>query len=90
MLYRHPELMSMGRAKDNPQKERPLYHIDPRDGRDSLCYVPATAETMKKVLDDKGDTIGGKPTESSAEKGKAYHDHLVRRLLEVLDQLKDV
>jgi creatinine amidohydrolase len=90
MLYRHPELMSMDRAQDNPHKEQPLYYIDPRDGRDSLCYVPATVETMKKVLDATGDTIGGKPTESSAEKGKAYHDHLVKRLVEVLEQLKRV
>lgn len=87
MVYRYPQLVHLDRARDNPHQEKPLYHIDPRDGRDSLCYVPATVEDMKKTLDSTGDTIGGRPTASTTEKGQKYHDHLVKRLLEVLDQL---
>ena len=33
--------------------------------------------------------ITGNPTASSAEKGKRYHEHLVKRLSQVLEELKD-
>jgi creatinine amidohydrolase len=89
MVYRYPHLVHLDQARDQAHGERELYHIDPRDGRDSLCYVPATVEDMKRTLDSTGDTIGGYPTSSSAEKGKRYHEHLVKRLVEVLTLLKD-
>ncbi len=88
MLYFYPELVNMERAKDNPHEATPLYHLDPHDPRDTLCYVPATKEDLMKVYERTGDTIGGCPTQSTVEKGKAYHDHLVGRLVEVLNSLK--
>ena len=87
MLYRYPELVHLEQAKDNPHADRPLYHIDPRASKDTLCYVPATREDLNKLFEETGDTIGGQPTQSSSEKGKAYHDHLVERLLEVLEMI---
>ena len=87
MVYRHPELVNLDMAKDNPHAEKPLYHLDPRIARDTLCYVPATVEDLRKVLDETGDTAGGNPTASTAEAGKRYHDHLVGRLMEVLGLL---
>lgn len=85
MVYRHPDLVDLSRAKDNPHTPSSLYHLDPRDSRDTLCYVPATREDLQAVCDKTGDTITGRPTTATAEKGKAYHDHLVGRLKEVLD-----
>jgi creatinine amidohydrolase len=88
MLYRYPELVDIEKAKDNPKKDEPLYHLDPHDPRDTLCYVPATLEDMLGTYEATGDTVGGCPTQSSAEKGKKYHDHVVGRLVQVLDMLK--
>lgn len=88
MLYRYPRLMKMENAKDNPFEPEPLYHMDPREPRDTLCYVPMTPRGLKRVFDDTGDAIFGSPTAATAEKGKKYHDHLVQRLIEVLDMLK--
>jgi creatinine amidohydrolase len=89
MLYRFPELIAFDRAADHPHEERLLYHLDPHDPRDTLCYVPATREDLQEVFDRTGDAIGGRPTASSAENGKRYHDHLVSRLVEVLELIKD-
>ena len=88
MAYRHPELLKMDMARDNPHSEKPLYHLDPRIRKDTLCYVPATVADLKQVLDDTGDTVGGNPTASTAEAGRKYHDHLVGRLVEVLGQFR--
>jgi len=88
MLYCHPELIHLERAMDYPAPEQPLYHIDPADQRDSLCYVPATRQAMEKMLTESGDTITGHPRQSNADRGRAYHDHLVKRLVEVLEQMQ--
>ena len=88
MLHRYPQFIDLGKACDNPHHERLHYHLDPNDPRDTLCYVPATREDLAKTLMDTGDCIGGTPTKASTEKGKAYHDHIVARLVEVLDWLK--
>lgn len=87
MLHRHPELVNMAEAKDNPHAHKPFYHLDPQDPRDTLCYVPSTVEEMQAVSDKTGDTVGGCPTHASAEKGAAYHRHLVGRLKKVLEIL---
>ncbi len=89
MLHRHPDLVDLTKAKDHPHQYKPLYHLDPHDPRDSLCYVPATREDMQAVYDQTGDTITGSPSRASAEKGKAYHRHLVDRLKEVLAMLAE-
>ncbi len=84
MLYRHPRLVDLTKAKDNPHQRQLLYHLDPQDPNDTLCYVPATREALQAVADKTGDTISGRPTASSPQKGEAYHRHLVGRLKEVL------
>ncbi len=89
MVHRHPELVDLSRAKDHPHQHKPLYHLDPHNPHDSLCYVPATKADMQAVFDQTGDTITGRPTQATAEKGEAYHRHLVDRLKEVLELLAD-
>lgn len=88
MVYRYPHLIDLARACDNPHTERELHHVDPRVRSDTLCYVPATIDEWKNVLERTGDTIGGKPTASSTENGKRYHEHLVKRLVQVVEELK--
>ncbi len=88
MLHCFPGLVDLDAARDNPIEDRELYHVDPADGRDSLCYVPATCEAMEKIAASSGDTITGRPTLATAEKGRAYHEHLVKRLVQVLKQMR--
>ncbi|RLF82208.1 creatininase family protein [Thermococci archaeon] len=88
MVYKYPNLVKLEKARDYAPEEKSLYHVDPRDPRDTLCYVPSTEDDMKALIEASGDSITGRPTLSSAEKGKKYHEHLVSRLIEVLEMLK--
>lgn len=88
MCHIHPALIRLEQAKDNPHSETPLYHLDPQDPRDTLCYVPTTRKALQYTFEKTGDTVTGRPTRASADAGKAYHDHLVNRLVEVLDLIK--
>jgi creatinine amidohydrolase len=88
MCHCHPDRVRLEDARDNPHAEAPLYHLDPQDPRDTLCYVPATRSGLQTVFDTTGDTITGHPSQATPEKGRAYHEHLVGRLIEVLEMLK--
>lgn len=87
MLFQHPDLVTLEQAQDFTMDAMPLYHTDPSDPRDTLGYVPATKASLAKIYRQTGDTIFGHPTRASAEKGRAYHEHLAGRLTEVLDHL---
>ncbi|BCO08072.1 hypothetical protein GF1_04480 [Desulfolithobacter dissulfuricans] len=87
MMHCSPELLRPDRFHDAPHPERTLYHLDPGSSRDSLCYVPATINDMEKLRERTGDTITGSPTRATPEKGRIYHQHLVSRLLELLQHL---
>jgi creatinine amidohydrolase len=89
MCHLHPALIRLEAATDNPHTETPLYHLDPQDPRDTLCYVPATRKALQATFDRTGDAVTGEPTRSTPEKGKVYHEHLVQRLVEVLEVLKE-
>ena len=89
MLHCFPDMIDLSLARDHPHPDRRHYHIDPRNPQDTLCYVPATLQDQQKLLQETGDTVGGRPEQASAAKGKTYHEHLVRRLLEVLDILQE-
>jgi len=87
MLYKYPHLVDISKVKDYVPEETELYYIDPRDHRDSLCYVPGVEETTRKIAEISGGPIG-RPSLASPEKGKKYHEHLVSRLVEVIEQFK--
>jgi creatinine amidohydrolase len=87
LLYRHPDLVRLDQATDNPHTPRALYHLDPHDPRDTLYYVPSTRRDLERTFQDTGDTVTGHPSRASAEKGRIYHEHLVQRLVEVLNEL---
>ena len=87
MLYIHPELVHMELAKDNPIKEVPLYSVDPAYTHDTLCYVPSKNQSAEKNAKIAGGTTG-EPTKASAEKGKIYHEHLMKHLITVIEELQ--
>ena len=83
MWHCYPDLVKMDRAKDNPHKHRNLYHVDPGYTGDTLCYVPSSPEEMENLARTSGGTAG-EPSKASREGGRKYHEHLVRRLVEVI------
>lgn len=87
MLYRHPELCKMERVRDYPHPPRTLYSVDPRYPGDTLCYVPSSPAEQQELADRSGG-VAGEPSKSSAAGGKAYHEHLVRRLVQVVRWLQ--
>ncbi|MEM2378626.1 MAG: creatininase family protein [Candidatus Methanomethylicia archaeon] len=87
ILFKFPDLTSMEKAKDYIPMERKLYHIDPRSNKDTLCYIPSRKEDIERIRDISGGAIGN-PTKASQEKGKVYHEHLLLRLIEVIETLK--
>ena len=88
MLCRYPELCHLERAKDNPIKETPLFSVDPCFTHDTLCYVPSTLEHARKNAEIAGGTAG-EPTKSDPEKGRIYHEHLVKNLVAVIRMLQE-
>ncbi len=88
MLSQYPDLVKMDRAIDNPHAGKKLYSVDPSFPSDTLCYVPSSLEEMKAATLSSGGTTG-EPSKASAKSGKAYHDHLVARLVEVIDLLRE-
>jgi len=86
MLYIMPSLVRMEQARDYPSPEKRLYHVDPRIPEDTLCYVPSTAKDLEQIAGESGGA-SGRPTMATPEKGKQLHEHLVARLIEVIDEL---
>jgi creatinine amidohydrolase len=86
MMYRHPDLVHMEKAIDNPHTSQPLYSVDPAFDGDTLCYVPGTTQDMAAQVQAAGGT-SGQPSKASVNGGKVYHDHLVSRLVSVIQQM---
>jgi len=88
MLYRFPELVHLERARDYVPEAKPLYIVDPRGVGDTLCYVPSTVEDVAKLREVSGGAVG-RPTASDREGGRRYHEHLVKRLVEVIKRVME-
>jgi len=88
MLHAMPHLVQMKKVKDydRPPK-RKLYHVDPRILKDTLCYFPSTAKSMKQISKISGG-VSGRPSLATLEKGKRLHKHLVTRLVEVIHEFQ--
>ena len=88
MLFKYPELCKMEKAFDFvPAHARPFYSVDPSYPGDTQCYVPSTVNDARTTVERSKGTAG-RPTSASAEKGVKYHDHLVARLVSVIEWLK--
>ena len=88
MWYYYPDIVKMDRAVDNPHKHRTLYHVDPKYSGDTLCYIPSSPEEMAELTRTSGGT-SGEPSKASRDHGRAYHEHLVKRLVEVIKILQE-
>ena len=87
MLYRYPDLVDQSQARDYVPENHGLYRVDPRDPHDTLCYVPGTEEAVREIGAVSGGCVGS-PTRASRDTGKIYHEHLVSRLVQVLQKLE--
>lgn len=87
MMYKFPDLVHLERAKDNPIKETPLYSVDPTYTHDTLCYVPSSYEHALKNAEVAGG-VTGEPSKADAEKGRIYHEHLIKNLVTVVKALQ--
>lgn len=90
MLHIRPELISMDDAVDAADwatTDTPFYHVDPGSVEDTLYYVPSDRSTMKKAVEETGGCTG-KPSRSSADLGRQYHEHLVRRLVALIEHME--
>ena len=88
MWYCHPELYHVDKVLDYVPESSKFHKIDPRLAGDTLCYVPLTREGMRQSVDC-GKGVSGSPSRASVEKGKAYHEHLVNRLTEVIELIRE-
>ncbi|MGN8897007.1 creatininase family protein [Flavonifractor sp. HCP28S3_F3] len=88
MMYRYPEMVHLEKAKDNPITDTPLYSVDPCYTHDTLCYVPSSFAHAQKSAEVAGGATGC-PTKSDAEKGRIYHEHLVKNLVAVVRSLQE-
>ena len=88
MWHCYPELVKMELARDNPHHHSVLYHVDPRYKGDTLCYVPSSPAEQEKLVGVAGGAAG-EPCKASAENGRKYHEHLVSRMVEVIEALRE-
>lgn len=87
LMHFAPELVDLSKAVDWDPHETPLYQVDPRFPKDTLCYVPSTRDQMREIVKRTGGSTGH-PTKSNAESGAKLHDHLVKRLVQVISQFE--
>ncbi len=88
MWYCYPDLVKMERARDNPHQHNRIYHVDPRYSGDTLCYVPSSPAEMERLAEKSGGT-SGESKKASQALGQRYHEHLVKRMLEVIRFLQE-
>jgi creatinine amidohydrolase len=88
-LHLFRELVHMEKAQDYVHRKKVHYHIDPRISNDTLCYIPMTAKELKAISGKSGGTTG-RPSLASADKGKILHDHLIKRLVEVIEEFRTI
>jgi creatinine amidohydrolase len=88
MLYKFEGLVQIDKAVDNPIQPKDLYSVDPSYQHDTLCYVPSSLNTAKIHADVAGG-VTGEPTRSNKEKGRIYHEHLVKNLVKVIRELQN-
>lgn len=88
MMYIRPELVRLDQAVDCTDPEPPFYHVDPRSPEDTLAYFPGTLAAMKARAAKTGGS-SGTPSKSRTDLGRRVHDHLVARLVQVIEGLEN-
>ncbi len=83
----YPGLVKMDRVQDAPQRHADLYHVDPSFPGDTLNYVPSSPAEAEVLAREAGG-VSGEPTRASREGGKTYHEHLVSRLVQIIEETR--
>jgi len=87
MLWIKPGLIDLTQAVDATEGEPTLNNADPAYPGDTLCYVPNSIAKMERFAVQTGGS-GGRPTKSTPELGKRLHEHLVGRLVQVIEGME--
>jgi len=87
MLYLHPDLVYMDKAFDEYRKEQFLYDINPVSTKDTILYTPSPPEVNLARINISGGGSGN-PKISSREKGEKLHNHIVNRLIQLIEHLR--
>jgi hypothetical protein len=90
MFYIWPELVKLDDEVDSvgyPIHCGILYHVDPRSTEDNIRYVPSTLSQMEKIVEETGANTG-MSTKARVDLGKWLHRHLLKRLLEVIEDME--
>lgn len=89
-LHMNPELVRMERAEARMMNPRPAWltghHTSDPAVEAPRFHYPKTVEEARKDAGDLGST--GDPTAATAEKGRAFHEAVVERLVGVIEHLK--
>lgn len=88
MMVLRPELLRKDKIVDSSPKETFLYHFDPASLKDTLCYIPSR-KRMEELARESGG-VNGRPSKASLEIGMKYHEHLVNRLVELIERIRGV
>lgn len=88
MLHLKPNLVQMEKAVDYLPPKNKLYNLDLKDMEDTLCFIPSTRKDIERLAKRTGGSEG-QPKLATAEKGKILHEHLVKRLIEVIHEFRD-
>jgi creatinine amidohydrolase len=91
-LHMNPGLVHLEDAKARMTDPEPRWltghHISDPAVDAPRFYFPKTVEEARKDVGDAGNT--GDPTAATAEKGRAFHEAVVERLVGIIDYLKKV
>ncbi|MBC7332709.1 MAG: creatininase family protein [Synergistetes bacterium] len=88
MMVLKPELVRKDKIEDSSPEESFLYLFDPASPKDTLCYIPSRRKMEE--LAKKSGGVNGKPSKASLEIGERYHEHLVARLVELIEHIRGV
>jgi creatinine amidohydrolase len=87
MLFIHPGLVDIKKAKAYRPPQRKFYFVDPRSLEDTLIYVPSRAEDISKLKGISGGCTGD-PKKATAEAGEKLHNYLVEKITTVLKEMR--
>ncbi len=83
MLYIKKELVNLEKVKGKVESLKKFFVADPSLLRDTVIYVPnLPKENLEKYRETGG--TGGDPSKISLEKGKIFHEKVVKNVVELI------
>lgn len=85
MLFIHPEMVNMEKAKGYRPHKNKLYNIDPRATCDTLVYVPSRAVDIERLKEVSGGCVGD-PDKATGEAGMNLHNYIVEKIVTMIGE----